>query len=341
MVSPVNWGILGTATIARVCLIPAIQQVHNSRVRAIASRSRESARRLAEEHDISRAYGSYDELLADPEIEVVYIPLPNHLHHTWTLRALAAGKHVLCEKPLALNAGQARDMVTAARAANRLLMEAFMYRFHPRSRAIKQEIDSGAIGRPRLLRAAFTFRLSDPENIRLRPEMGGGALLDAGCYGVSVVRWLLRREPVQVQATAEIGPTGVDLNTAALLTFEGNILAVIEASFQAALQQTYSIAGSRGIIELPHNAFIPWEAEAVYYRRGVEDENPVVERVPGADEYQLMVEHFAGAVQKQHPLAFDPQDSIQNMVVLDAVTESFRTHAAVPVAREPFQGLNG
>ena len=181
-----------------------------------------------------------------------------------------------------------------------------MYRFHPRSRAIKQEIVSGAIGRPRLLRAAFTFSLSDPENIRMRANMGGGALLDVGCYGISVIRWLLEREPVQVQGSAEIGPTGVDVNTAAILTFEEGILAVVEASFQAGLQQTYSIAGSRGVIELPHNAFIPWEAAAVFYRRGVEDESPVIETVPGVDEYQLMVEHFAGAVRKQHPLAFDP-----------------------------------
>jgi predicted dehydrogenase len=166
--------------------------------------------------------------------------------------------------------------------------------------------------------------------------MGGGALLDVGCYGVSAVRWLLGQEPVQVQAAAEIGPSGVDLNTAAILTFEAGALAVIEASFKAGLQQTYSIAGSRGVIELPHNAFIPWEADAVYYQRGVDDEVPAVETVPGADEYQLMVEHFSGAVQGPHPLAFDPQDSIDNMAVLDAVAESFRSNSPVPVTREAF-----
>ncbi len=325
MTDIINWGVLGNATIARVCVIPAIQKSRNGRVRAVASRAPERAEALALAHDVPHAYGSYEALLADPAIDAVYIPLPNHLHHPWTMRALAAGKHVLCEKPLARNAAEAQEMVDAAAAADLLLMEAFMYRFHPRSRKIKQLVDDGALGEPRLIRTAFTFNLGDGDNIRLHPEMGGGALLDTGCYGVSLARWLLGAEPTGVQAQAVYGPTGVDLNVVGTLRFESGALAVIEASFVSALQQTYSIIGSAGAIELPHDAFIPWEKEARFSQRGVEDEAGDIHTIPGADEYQLMVEHFAEAVLGQAPLAFDPADSVRSMAVLDRLARAAGT----------------
>ncbi|MCB0213719.1 MAG: Gfo/Idh/MocA family oxidoreductase, partial [Anaerolineae bacterium] len=203
--STITWGILGTATIARVCVIPAIQASRNGRAHAIASRSIDRAQALAAEHNIPHAYDDYEAVLTDPAVDAVYIPLPNHLHHPWTLRALAAGKHVLCEKPLALNATEAQAMADAAQAAQRLLMEGFMYRFHPRSQHIKQLIKAGDIGQPCLIKTAFTFNLSDPNNSRYRPEMGGGALMDTGCYGVSLARWLLEAEPIAVQAHAIYG----------------------------------------------------------------------------------------------------------------------------------------
>jgi xylose dehydrogenase (NAD/NADP) len=333
MAEVINWGVLGSATIARVCVIPAIQKAANGRLVALASRSPDTAGHLAAEFMIPRAYNSYDELLADPEIDAVYIPLPNHLHLPWTLKALQAGKHVLCEKPLALNAVEARQMAEAATQAGRLLMEAIMYRFHPRSQAIKALVSSGTLGEPRLLHAAFTFTLADdgPHNSRLWPEMGGGALLDVGCYGVSVARWLFDKEPTQVQAQSFYGPTDVDLTTVGMLQFEGGGFATIEASFRSALQQTFSLVGSQGAVELPHNAFIPWEEAAGYYRRGIEDDMPTVVAVPGADEYQLMVEHFAGALVGEHPPAVTLEDSIRNMAVLDALAHAARSNSAVRV----------
>ena len=191
---------MGNANIARVCVIPAIQKSRNGTVHALATRSPEHAGQVAGENHIEQVYDSYDALLADPEIDAVYIPLPNHLHHPWTLKALKAGKHVLCEKPLACNANEAQEMASAAGDAGLVLMEAFMYRFHPRSQRIKQMVAEGSIGTPCLVRSAFCFRMgekdrTDTENARLKPEMGGGALLDVGCYSVSVARWLLGSEP--------------------------------------------------------------------------------------------------------------------------------------------------
>ncbi len=329
MSEQVKWGVLGNANIARVCVIPAIQKSRNGTIHAIASRSLAKAQELVQQHHIPQAYGNYEALLANPAIDAVYIPLPNHLHKPWTLRALAAGKHVLCEKPFALNAIEAQQMTEAAKSAGLLLMEAFMYRFHPRSQRIKQLVEQGAIGVPRLIRATFSFNLRDPQNIRLRPEMGGGALMDVGCYGVSVARWLLNAEPEQIQAQAIYGPSGVDLTFVGLLRFSGGELAVVEASFVSALQQTWTVVGSEGTIELPHDAFIPWEKPAIFYLRGLEDEVGTVHTTAGADEYQLMVESFADAVLGRTGLPFDPLDSVNNMRVLHALSEAGRASARI------------
>lgn len=327
MAEAVKWGVLGNATIARKCMIPAICKSRNGQMHALATRSPAHAAPLAAEHHIEHVYDSYAALLTDPQIDLVYIPLPNHLHHPWTIKALEAGKHVLCEKPLACNAKEAMEMAAAAEDAGRLLMEAFMYRFHPRSRRIKQLVAEGAIGTPRLVRSAFCFRMADsqwrdPPNVRLNPKMGGGALLDVGCYSVSVARWFLGGEPSQVQAQAEYHAGGVDVHTVGSLGFADNSLATFEASFITALQQTYCISGSDGAIELPHNAFIPWEKEAVFYVRGRDQEAGQQHRVPGADEYQLMVEHFADAAMGLTELWFPTVDSIANMRVLDALAQA-------------------
>jgi predicted dehydrogenase len=307
MAEAVKWGIMGNATIARKCVIPAIRKSGNGDISALATRSPAQAKQVAADYHIEHVYDSYDALLLDPQVDLVYIPLPNHLHHPWTIKALKAGKHVLCEKPLACNAGQAREMAAAAKDAGRLLMEAFMYRFHPRSRRIKQMVVEGAIGTPRLIRSAFCFRMadaewSDPPNVRLDPKMGGGALLDVGCYSVSVGRWILEAEPSRVQAQAGYDPGGVDMHMVGSLDFAAKGLASFEASFITALQQTYCIAGSEGVIELPHNAFVPWEKEAIFYVRGRDQETGQKHTVPGADEYQLMVEHFADAASSERRL---------------------------------------
>ncbi len=338
----IGWGVLGNSTIARVCVIPAMSASDNGRLRALGTRSGGGIRPATDAaqaqtppvgHGFERVYGRYEEVLEDPEVDAVYISLPNHLHHPWTLRALAAGKHVLCEKPLACSADQAREMAAAAMASGRLLMEALMYRFHPRSREIKALVDAGSLGVPRGVRAAFTFPMAEEvlkagNGPRLSPEMGGGALLDVGSYTVSVARWLLGAEPVSVQAQA-VYRHGVDVHIAGSLRFPTGALAGIEAGFVSALQQTYSVTGTMGAVELPHDAFVPWEREALYTRRDRDAEAGEVHRVPGADEYRLMVEHFARAVRGEGELDVLPEDSIRNMSVLDALALAAREERTV------------
>ena len=287
MAEVVKWGVMGNATIARVCVIPAIQKSCNGRVLALATRSPARAQEVAAGNLIDQIYNSYDALLVDQAIDVIYIALPNHLHHPWTIKALKAGKHVLCEKPLACSAKEALEMASVSEDSGRYLMEAFMYRFHPRSRHIKQLVAEGRIGTPSLVRSAFCYRMRETDwasekNARLKPEMGGGALLDVGCYSVSVARWFLGAEPTQVQAQAVYHPGGVDVHVVGTLGFADTGLATLEASFISALQQTYSIAGADGVIELPHNAFVPWENVAAFLLRGQDDEedNNRLYRVP-------------------------------------------------------------
>ena len=327
----VRWGVLGTAQIAKVCVIPAILKSKNGVLQAISSRTLGKAQALVEKYRQGVAYKGYAALLEDPEIDAVYIPLPNQLHKEWTIKALGAGKHVLVEKPFAMNAGEAEAMVDAAQRHGRLLMEAFMYRFHPRSLRIKQLVEEDALGRISLIRSAFTFPVKrDGSNERLfLPEMGGGALWDVGCYGVSVARWLLSEEPIAVSAQADYSEDGVDTNFAGTLRFPSGALAVVESSFSAALQQTFSIMGENGAIELPHDAFIPWEKDATFLLRGANDEHGQIVRVPGADEYQLMIEHFADALQGNAQLAISPGDSVNQMRILDALGRAARSGEGV------------
>ncbi len=334
MSEQVQWGVMGNATIARVCVIPAIQRSRNGIVRALASRSPDKTAQICRTNAISNVYDSYEALLEDPAIDAVYIPLPNHLHRPWTLRALSAGKHVLCEKPLACSVREAQDMASFAADARLMLMEAYMYRFHPRSRRIQEIVASGALGLPRRVHCAFCYRMEDEllaagANARLRPEMGGGALLDVGCYGVSVSRWLLGTEPSELQAQAVYHDSGVDVQIVGLLRFANGALATLEAGFISALQQTYTVTGDQAVIELPHDAFIPWLKDAVFTFRHKTDEVGKVETTPGVDEYQLMVEHFADAVMGKKPLDFSPQDSVRNMRVLDGLARAAKTGGTI------------
>jgi predicted dehydrogenase len=330
MAEQIKWGVLGNAEIARVCVIPAMQKSRNGMVHGLATRSPEDAGKVVADNNITQLYDSYDDLLADPVIDAVYIPLPNHLHYTWTLKALSADKHVLCEKPLARNSREAQEMADAAAGANLVLMEGIMYRFHPRNRLIRQMVNSGKIGTVALVRSSFCYPMDEEilakgKNARLKAGMGGGALLDVGCYSVSVARWFMGMEPSAVQAQAVYHSSGVDMHLVGSLRFAENGLATIEASFITSLQQTYSVLGSEGAIELPHNAFIPWEKEASFTVREKDQEVGQKHVTPGADEYQLMVEHFADAVFGKEALALTPEESVSNMRVLDGLAEAART----------------
>lgn len=337
MADILNWGILGNAMIGRKCVMPAIAGSRNGKIRALGTRRPVEAVTLARDNGIELVYDSYDEVIQDPSIDAVYIPLPNYLHLPWTLKSLAAGKHVLCEKPLACTAAEACEMKALALARDRVLMEALMYRFHPRTKRVKSMISAGAIGVPRLVRAAFCFSMAEElltsgANHRLSSPQGGGSLMDVGSYGVSVARWLLEAEPVTVQALAIFRPeNNVDLHVVGNLLFANEALATIEASFCSGLQQTYSIIGNNGVIDLPQNAFVPWDKDAViHYRRGdTETAEQIV--IPGVDEYRLMIEHFGDLVLGEVEPLVPIDDSINNLAVLDALALAAQTGCSVPV----------
>jgi predicted dehydrogenase len=328
MASPpdrLRWGVLGGANIALKAVIPAIRASSNGALTAIASRDPASAARLARELGGVTAHAGYAALIADPAVQAVYIPLPNHLHAEWAVAAARAGKHVLCEKPLAPDLAQARAMAEAARAAGVLLMGAAMYRFQERTRQIKARVDAGAIGELRLVRAAFCFRHANPADHRLRPEFGGGALLDVGFYGVDVACLMFDAAPESVYAQASYAGSGVDVTTVGLLRFSGGRLATVEASFGTALQQTYSLLGSDGAIDLPQDAFVPWGEAASYTLRGPGDAVGAVEHAPNRNQYQLMVEHFAEAACGTVAPAYTVAEGLRTMGALDALARSARS----------------
>ena len=287
---------LGAAGIADSAVMPAIAASSNGRLVAIASRNPERARDLASRHSVSRVSATYEALVDDPEVEAVYIPLHNSVHREWTLRAVAAGKHVLCEKPLGMNAGEAEEMGEAAEKARVLLMEAFMYRFHPRPVAFVQGLRD-----PIFVHATFGFTLRDQGNYRMRRELGGGALLDVGCYTVSVARWILG-EPDGVAAWAKGGePRGgdVDMTVSALLHFAGGATAAVWASFESPEEQELTVVTKEGKQRL---------------------ERPFSSTDP--DPYRLMVESFGESVLGGRPVAIPVSDSVANMMVLDRIREA-------------------
>jgi predicted dehydrogenase len=292
----VGWGSLGAARIAGGAVLPAIAASSNGRVVAIASREPERAKRMADGFDGARAAGSYDALLADPEVDAVYIPLVNSDHKPWTLRALEAGKHVLCEKPLALNAAEAEEMAAAANRAGKHLMEAAMYRFHPRTRAFIESLAD-----PIYVQARFGFTLKNKTDYRLESAMGGGALLDVGFYVVSVARWILG-EPSEVLARSRLRD-GTDMTTSALLAFPGGETAAVWASFESAEDQELTVVTRQGAFRLgrPFN----WPDEV--------------------DQYQLMVESFAESVLKDQPVEVPLSESIANMRVLDRIKDAAKS----------------
>lgn len=315
--------------------MPAIAASTNGKIWALATSRSEKAKEEVVTHSIEKLYNNYDELLNDREVDAVYLPLPNHLHLPWVVKSLAHGKHVLCEKPLACNSEEAGKMIEAAGRHNRLLMEALMYRFHPRSQKVREMVRQGCIGTARLVRTAFCFAMDEElyqkgYNYRLHASQGGGALLDVGSYGTSVARWLLGEEPVSVQGQAIYHERcGADVHTVATMRFSSGALATVEASFRAGLQQTFTIVGSDGALELPHDAFIPWENDARFNWRKKDEEVGELLVVPGVDEYRLMVEHFSQAVLSGKPPCIDLQESVANLKVLDALAQAMQSGRSV------------
>jgi predicted dehydrogenase len=279
--------------------MPAIAASRNGRLVAIASRDPDRARKLAEKHGVPRVASDYAAVVNDPDVDAVYIPLTNDVHRDWALNAFAAGKHVLCEKPLAMNATEAAEMAAAARAAGLCLMEAFMYRFHPRTRAFVESLRDE--DPPQKVEAKFGFPMNHPGDFRLMPELGGGALLDVGCYTVNIARWLLG-EPDTVTGEARIDPnTKVDMTATAALHFPGGATASLWCSFESPEEQVLTVATTKGELTLPR---------------------PFAARYNAEDPYRLMVESFGDSVMGDGKVAIPPDDSIANMRVLDRIRDA-------------------
>lgn len=318
-----NWGYLGAAKIGR-SLAPAIVQSKYANAYAVASRSLEKAETYARENGFQKAYGSYQALLRDPDVDVIYIPLPNHLHCPWAIRALDSGKHVLCEKPLALTAAECRKMIAAARRSQRLLMEAFMYRFHPQTLRIQELVAAGTIGQVRIIRAAFGFLLrEEAKNVRLVKRMGGGSLMDVGCYCINVMRTLFQDEPLRVIGHAERGKqVSVDMTFSGTLLFSNGRLGIFTSSFQSAVDWGVEIAGTEGRILVPS----PWKPDArlasFILEVGGKSSEVVIRN--GGGIYHREVDEFSRSILEGRSPALAPEEGLKNMRVIEALQRSAR-----------------
>ncbi|GGJ19175.1 Gfo/Idh/MocA family protein [Deinococcus roseus] len=305
-----NWGILGAARIAQSALVPAIREA-GSTVHMVAARDPQKAHTFAEENQIPHS-SSYQELLKNSDIEAVYVPLPNSEHLEWTIKALEAGKHVLCEKPLTLNASEARAMIEAQQKSGKLVLEAFSYRFHPQIERMLERLREGAIGEVRFLKVTYGFNLDRPDDIRWDPRLGGGAFYDVGCYGIDIMRLITREVPEQVHAVARMTTGGVDLDLGAMLHYS-SCIGLLNCSFGLPFQQVFEVQGTRGnlILEAPF-ATDNYEAHLTV--------NGKAETFPKINPYAEMVKHFEKAIAGTEPLRFTlQQDSLPQMETLEQV----------------------
>jgi len=299
-------------------ILEGARQTERAAIVAIASRDQRRADAYAREHGIERAFGSYDALLEDPDVEVVYISLPNSLHVEWSIRALEAGKHVLCEKPLGRRPAEVERAFDAAERADRLLMEAFMYRHHPQTRRLQEVVASGAIGELRQLRACFSFTLDDPNNVRMFPELDGGALMDLGCYCVSVSRFLAG-EPERVFGRQRVGPTGIDLGFTGLLQLPGDVFGEFHCGFDLSEQSGIEAIGSEGsaLVREPFHCIDP-HIEVNGERMDVED----------VDRYFLQMENFSAAVRGEAEPLLGRDDALGQATTIEALYRSAASGAA-------------
>jgi predicted dehydrogenase len=320
-VAPVRWGILGAANIALAKVIPAMQRSALTPVVAIASRSLDKARAAAESLGIRRAYGSYEELITDPEIDAVYNPLPNHLHVEWSIRAARAGKHVLCEKPLALSAQDARDLRAVRDETGVTIGEAFMVRTHPQWLRVRELVADGRIGELRLVVGHFSYPRRPAEDIRNRLEWGGGALMDIGCYPITLSRWLYDAEPTDVVAMVDRDPDrGVDRLTSGLLRFPRG-QASFTCSGDLVAAQRLELFGTSGRITVR----VPYTpANDRVAQLEVEDGRAPIEtlEIDPVDHYQLQGERFSEAIRGVGRVPVSLEDAIGNMAVIDALFRS-------------------
>jgi predicted dehydrogenase len=326
----VRWGVLSTAKIGTQKVIPAMQAGKYCAITAIASRNAEKAREAASRLGIPKAYGSYEELLADPEVDAVYNPLPNHLHVPWSIKALEAGKHVLCEKPIALTAAEAQDLLDAAHEHPQLkVMEAFMYRHHPQWQRAQQLVADGEIGDLRTVQSFFSYYNVDPSNIRNVADMGGGGLMDIGCYCISLSRFIFDDEPHRVSGIVEYDPAfQVDRLASALLDF-GRGTATFTCATQLTPYQRVNIFGTEGRveIEIPFNAPVDRPCRMWHQRDSESDE--ILFDV--CDQYTIQGDLFSQAVLNDTDVPTPLEDAVANMKVIEAIIRSAESETWVEV----------
>ncbi len=327
MTQNISWGVLSTANIGTRLVIPAMQQSQHCHVTAIASRDLARAQDAARALGIERAYGSYEELLADPEIDAVYNPLPNHLHVPWTVRAAEAAKHVLCEKPIALTAAEAETLLGVRNRTGVRIQEAFMVRTHPQWTRTRELVSSGDLGELHAIQGFFSYYNTDPGNIRNQADIGGGGLLDIGCYPVTTSRFVVGAEPRRVVAVIERDPVlGIDRLGSALLDFPG-----VQASFTYSTQlfpyQRMTFVGTTGRleVEIPFNAPPDRPCRLFLYREHDPGAEAELLDIATCDQYTVAADAFASAILDGSPQPVPLEDSVQNMRVLDALMRSAET----------------
>jgi predicted dehydrogenase len=317
----IRWGVLSTADIGMKKVIPAMQRGQYCDMVAISSRSAESAQAAAKELGIPKAFGSYEELLADPDVEAVYVPLPNHLHVPWSIKALEAGKHVLCEKPIAMTTAEARTLLETSKRYPRLkAMEAFMYRLHPQWQRARELVNTGKIGELRTIHSFFSYFLLDPQNVRNMADIGGGGLMDIGCYTISLSRFIFNEEPIRVCGIVEFDPQlRVDRLASGILDF-GRGTATFTYSTQLVPYQRVNIYGTEGRVEIE----IPFNAPPDRPCRMWHEHGGVIEEIflDTVDQYTIQGDAFSLAVLNDTPVPTPLEDGIANMKAMEAVLES-------------------
>ena len=315
-----NWGLLSTARINNA-LIPPLRASKRSQLLAVGSRSQASADAYAKDKKIPRAYASYEALLADPEIDVIYNPLPNHLHAEWTIKAVEAGKHVLCEKPLALNVDEVDAIQSAARRQGRIVQEAFMYRHHKQTLEVQELVKNGSVGTLKLVRGSFSFVLSGDGDIRLNPSMGGGSIWDIGCYPISYARTVVGEDPLEVFGWQVTGPTGIDETFVGQMRFSNNVMAQFDCSFAIPFHSFMEIIGSEATLNVP-SPFKPTPNPKIYLTRNGKTEGF---RIRGQELYLGEVENMADAILLGKEPRISLEDSRANVQAITSLLESART----------------
>ena len=328
-----RWGILGVAGINQR-LIPAFKGSTTAELVGIASRSMEKATNAAKADGIPKPFGRYEELLADPAIDAIYNPLPNHLHAEWTKKAADAGKHILCEKPLCPTAAECADLVAYCRTKGVRLMDGFMWPHHPRTKKIRETIDSGAIGEVKKVNAAFTFNLEGlpTNNIRMQPQAAGGGLMDVGCYTTYAIRWWMRAEPVSVFASAQF-VNEVDVAMSGVMNFADGRTANFDCGFTHPLRTWVEIVGTTGVIRIP-NLWIPDDRATFQIHRQKGDFDTSIEEIetPGQNQMVHMLDDFAEAVREKRECVPNPDEAVRTGRVMDALAQSAKVEKTVAVA---------